>query len=101
MMGKSLEQVLAEIQKPGRNVRLQMLHTLIGDLKPDALEAHDLLGSLAGVLARRYENPSESLLSLSLAQKALERLDMGQEIDARDELDAIDAYKLRRARREG
>jgi hypothetical protein len=101
MMGKSLEQVLAEIQKPGRNVRLQMLHTLIGDLKPDALEAHDLIGSLAGVLARRYENPSEALLSLSLAQKALERLDMGQEIDARDELDALDAYRLRRARREG
>jgi hypothetical protein len=98
MMGKSLEQVLAEIQKPGRNVRLQMLHTLIGDLKPDALEAHDLIGSLAGVLARRYENPSEAL---SLAQKALERLDMGQEIDARDELDALDAYRLRRARREG
>jgi hypothetical protein len=100
-MAKSLEQVLADIVQPARDVRLKMIHTLIGDLQPDALECFDLLGSLAGVLARRYENPSESLLSLSLAQKALERLDMGQEIDARDELDALDAYRLRRARREG
>jgi hypothetical protein len=101
MMGKSLEQVLAEIQKPGRNVRLQMLHTLIGDLKPDALEAHDLIGSLAGVLARRYENPSEVLSILKIAQSALLRLDHGDEVDAQDVLDDMDAYRLRRARREG
>jgi hypothetical protein len=74
------------------------LEQAITALRPDAIEASELIDALAAGLKLRYENPSECLLRMSLLQGDLERLDQGQEIDASDILASYERQVERRGR---
>ena len=73
-----------------RQEKLQAIKDAIGDVRPDALEAIDLIDALAGSLRLKYDNPTECLLRMSLLEKDLERLDNGHEVDARDILSSYE-----------
>jgi hypothetical protein len=100
-MGKALEQVLAEIQRPSREAKLAVILEQIRQLRPDAIDCHEVLAALAGSLKKnsKYLNPTEVLVSLTLSQRALIRLDEGNEVDGYEELCELEAFKQREAKR--
>lgn len=72
------------------------LEERIVTFNPDANEAAELICALAASLKTRYDNPTEVLLHLTLAKNALARLDNGLEIDAREELEALEEQARRK-----
>ena len=100
-MGKALEEVLANITRPSRQAQLAVLLKQIEQLRPDAIDCHEVLAALAGSLKKnsKYLNPTEVLVSLTLSQRALIRLDEGNEVDGYEELCEIQAMKDRELRR--
>lgn len=75
-----LAEILASVRKPPRSARLAEIQERIQSLRPQADEAHDVLDSLGAALRLNYDDCTEALLYLSLAQQALERLDLGQQV---------------------
>lgn len=73
-----------------RGQKLSHISTLIAALRPDAIEIQEIIEAMALALRCRYDNPTEALLRMSLLKKDLDRLDLGQEIDARDVLAAYE-----------
>jgi hypothetical protein len=75
-----------------RHTTMLDLHAAIVALKPDAIEISEtILGACAEALRRGvergvYEDVTEALLYASLLQKALERLDVGYQVNAADTL---------------
>jgi hypothetical protein len=100
-MGKSLTEVLDNIVRPSRTAQLEVLIRQIERFRPDAIDCHEILAACAGSLKKdpKYDSPTEALVQLTLAQKALVRLDSGEEVDAYGELCEIEAFKAREARR--
>lgn len=100
-MGKALEEVLANITRPSREAKLALILKQIEEFRPDAIDCHEVLAALAGSLKKnsKYLNPTEVLVSLTLSQRALIRLDEGNEVDGYEELCELEAFKQREARR--
>lgn len=74
------------MQVTQRHRRLLEIEARISEVKPDAMECEGIVDALADALRRRYDDPSEVLLRLSLLKGDLERLDVNQQIDAQDVL---------------
>jgi hypothetical protein len=100
-MERGLQEVLDAIQRPSRQAQLDVILNLIERLRPDAIDCHEVLAALAGSLKKnsKYLNPTEVLVSLTLSQRALIRLDEGNEVDGYEELCALEAFKQREAKR--
>lgn len=79
-----------------RPSRFKALTEAVSDLRPDALEALDLVDAIAAGLKLRYENPTEVLLLMSLLKEALDRLDVNCQVDADDILNAYERMTDRR-----
>lgn len=98
-----VKKLLAPIQRAtiegfvhDRHAKQKAIEDAIMILRPDALEAHDLIDAIAAGLKRRYENPSEVLLRMTLLQGDLERLDQRLDVDADDVLSAYERATERR-----
>lgn len=74
----------------GRDERKLFIEAAIVQLRPDAIEASELIDAISAGLKLRYDNPSEVLLRMSLLKGDLERLDQCREIDASDVLNAYE-----------
>jgi hypothetical protein len=74
----------------GRQGKLQAIKAAILEVRPNALETAELVDALGAGLRLRYDNPTEALLRMSLLEGDLERLDLGNEVDARDILAAYE-----------
>ena len=100
-MERGLKEVLDAIQRPSRTAQLAVLTHQIEQFRPDAIDCHELIAALAGALKKnpKYTNVTESLVALTLAQRALIRLDEGNEVDGYEELCEIEAFRQREARR--
>jgi hypothetical protein len=81
----------------GRNQRKLDLEQVLTEFTPNAGEASDLLDAIAAGLKKRYEQDdcTEALLHLSMARNALDRLDIGYQVDAREELEALESMRRR------
>lgn len=84
---------------PQRSQRLNGIISAISAFHNDGGEASEIISAVAEGLKHRYENPTEALLSLTLAKLALERLDVGYQVDAKEELEALEAQIHRSERR--
>lgn len=81
-----------------RSKALQNIKTAICALRPNAVECEEIVDELGGALRLKYDDATEALLSLSLAQLALGRLDQGFQVEAEDELRALEA-QVKRSRK--
>jgi hypothetical protein len=68
---------------------------------PDGVEASEMLSAFAPCLEKHYgaDRCTEVLLYLSMAKNALERLDNGYQVDAREALEALEAQAAANAKR--
>lgn len=84
-----------------RNQRKLDIESILAEFTPNAGEASDLLDALVCGLKKRYEQDdcTEALLHLSMAKNALERLDIGFQVDAKEELEAIESLRRRMERK--
>ena len=84
-----------------REIELLQLQSRIDVFRPDGVEAGELIDAFAPSLRAHYgsDNCTEALLYLSLAKNALNRLDQGYQVDARDELEALEAQRRKNDRR--
>jgi hypothetical protein len=81
-----------------RQSRVDHITGLILSLKPDAIEAEEIVEAIQVALQRRYEgDEGEAVHYLHQACKALQRLDADEQISMDDE---DDGYSLWRARQE-
>ena len=100
-MERGLKEVLDAIQRPSRDAKLAILLAEIERFRPDAWECHQIIDALGGSLRTnpKHLNPTEALVAMTLAMRALMRLDEGNEVDGYEELCAIQAYKDRELKR--
>lgn len=90
-MGNDVKQLLQPIQLATvRNGQLLRLQQIIEQFNPDELEQAELLDTLGGCLRKhRGDDACEALLHLSMSKNALERLSNEMQIDAMEELEAL------------
>ena len=74
-----------------RHVEMLRIEMAVVQLNPDSIETHDMLDAFAIALKLRYPDCTEVLLYMSLLNKALERLDVGYQLDAADTLTSFEA----------
>lgn len=81
MGSRSLNEVLAAIQRPSRTARLHVIQEQIKSLRPDAWEAGEIVDSLKAALRLGYEDRAEEAQTYAKAfSEALQRLDTGWEV---------------------
>lgn len=84
-----------------RHQRKLEIEAVLVEFTPNAGEASDLLDALGAGLKKRYDQDdcTEALLHLSMARNALERLDIGYQVEAREELEALQEQRRKMERR--
>ncbi len=84
---------------PERQRRLDSITIATQAFCNDGGEAAEIVAAIATGLKHRYDDCTEALLYLSMAKFALERLDVGYQVEAKEELEALLSLSAKAARR--